>query len=189
MPPLKRFQREEIIDTAYEIVKEEGLSSLNARSLAKKLGGSVQLIYHNFTDMNELIEEVKEKIHNKYKENLEQATDEKHPYLAKGMAYVKFAKDYPEFYKILFMQKSNMNLDEFFEVDKNTNENVMNSITTIFNLSEDKLKDFHTKVWIFTHGLACLTATKTVELSDKEIRKFLIETVNELFKGYNSWLK
>ena len=186
MPPVKKFQREEIIDVAYEIVKENGIDSLNARSLAKKLGGSVQLIYHNFTDMNELIEEVKEKIHIKYKESLEQATDKKYPYLAKGMSYVKFAKDYPEFYKILFMQESDMNIDEFFEVDKSTNENVMNSITKIFNVSEEKLKDFHTKVWIFTHGLACLTATRTVELSDKEIRKFLIETVNELFKGYNS---
>lgn len=186
MPPVKKFQREEIINTAYEIVKEKGLSSLNARSLAQKLGGSVQLIYHNFIDMNELVGEVREKIHKKYKENLEQATDENHPYLAKGMAYVKFAKDYPEFYKILFMEESKMNLEEFFQIDKDTNQNVMQSIIKKFDVSKEQLEDFHIKVWIFTHGLACLTATKTVRFSDEEIRKYLIETVNELFKGYKN---
>lgn len=95
MPPTKRFQRDEIIDTAYKIVEKEGFTSVNARRIAKELGGSVQPIYHNFATMEELNKEVFDKIYKKYQDTMKNAIDEEHPYLAKGIAYVKFAKEFP----------------------------------------------------------------------------------------------
>ncbi len=185
MPPIKRFQKEEIVDTAYRIVEKEGFDALNARRIAKELGASVQVIYHNFSDMNELNKEVYAKIFYKYQDTMKLATDKEKPYLAKGIAYVKFAREYPEFYKVIFMQESEMNLEEFILADINTTENVMLSITKKFDISEEDLKDFHIKVWIFTHGLACLIATKTVKFSDDEVRKLLMDTVQEMFRGYS----
>lgn len=184
MPPIKKFQKEEIVNTAYKIVEKEGFDALNARRIAKELGASVQVIYHNFSDMKELNKEVYEKIFYKYQEIMRLATDKEHPYLEKGVSYVKFAREYPEFYKVIFMQESNMNLEEFILADINTTENVMKSITKKFDISEKDLKDFHIKVWIFTHGLACLIATKTVNFSDDEVRKLLLDTVQELYRGY-----
>ena len=184
MPPIKKFQREEIIDTAYEIVKREGFDSINARRIAKELGGSVQPIYHNFATMEELKKEVSDRIYKKYQTTMREATDTEHSYLEKGIAYVRFAKEYPEFYKIIFMQESKMNLDEFIQADIEVTENVMESITQKFDISKEDLKDFHIKVWIFTHGLACLVATKTVNFTDDEIRKLLLNTVQEIFRGY-----
>jgi len=184
MPPTRKFQREEIIHTAYEIVKKEGFPSVNARRIAKELGGSVQPIYRNFSAMEELKKEVFDKIYRKYQETMKQTTDIERPYLAKGLAYVGFAKEYPEFFKAIFMQESKMNLEEFIQADIEVTENVMESITKKFDVSEEDLKDFHIKVWIFTHGLACLVATKTVRFSEDEIRKLLLNTVQELFRGY-----
>lgn len=184
MPPTKKFQREEIVDIAYKVVNKEGFEGLNARKIAKELNASVQVIYHNFSDMKELNEEVYEKIFNKYQETLRKATDNEHPYLAKGIAYVKFAREYPEFYKIIFMKESKMNIEEFIENDIKTTENVMESIIKKFDIDKEDLKDFHIKVWIFTHGLACLTATKTVKFSDEEVKNLLMETVQEMFRGY-----
>ena len=40
------------------------------------------------------------------------------------------------------------------------------------------------KVCIFTHGIAFLVATKTIEISDEEISKLLGDTVIEMIKGY-----
>lgn len=51
-------------------------------------------------------------------------------------------------------------------------------------LSFEEQKQFHIKVWIFTHGIACLVATKTVEFSDEEISDLLGNTVLEMLKGY-----
>ncbi len=184
MPPTQKFQREEIINTAYEIVKKEGFTSVNARRIAKELGCSVQPIYRNFSTMKELKKDVFDKIYRKYQEAMKQANDTEHPYLAKGLAYIGFANEYPEFFKAIFMRKGEMNLEEFIQADIEVTKNVMEAITKKFNISKEDLEDFHIKVWILTHGLACLMATKTIRLSRDEIRKLLLNTVQELFKGY-----
>ncbi len=189
MPPIKKFQREEIIDTAYRIVEKEGFGSINARRIAKELDGSVQLIYHNFATMEELNKEVFDRIYEKYQSTMKNATDKERPYLAKGIAYVKFAKEYPEFYKIIFMEERKMNIDEFIKADIEVTGNVMESILKKFDISKEDIKNFHIQVWIFSHGLACLVATKTVNLSDDEIRKLLLSTVQQLFRGYKKGVK
>lgn len=38
MPAIKKVSREEIIDAAVELLREGGVASINARSVAKKLG-------------------------------------------------------------------------------------------------------------------------------------------------------
>lgn len=189
MPPTKRFQREEIIQTAYKIVEKDGLDSLNARKIAKKMGGSVQPIYHNFSTMEELKQEVFYKIYAQYQKIMIEATDQEHPYLAKGLAYIKFAKEYPEFFKAIYMRESSLNAKEFFESDQEMMEDILSTITKKFDISKEDLKEFHFKVWIFTHGLACLFATKTVHISEKEAKEILLNMVEELFKGYQKGVR
>lgn len=82
-----------------------------------------------------------------------------------------------------------MNTDKIYEehiiqADIETTKDVMESITKKFDISKEDLKDFHIKIWIFTHGLACLIATKTVNFSNDEVRKFLLDTVQQMFRGY-----
>ena len=45
MPAAKRFSKDEIIDAAVEVLRDGGFSSVNARSVAKKLGCSTQPKY------------------------------------------------------------------------------------------------------------------------------------------------
>ena len=51
-------------------------------------------------------------------------------------------------------------------------------------LSYEEQKRFHVRVWIFTHGIACLVATNTVKLSNKEIEEMLENTVRQMAIGY-----
>lgn len=185
MPPVRKFTREDIVNAACEIVRQDGFKGLNARKIAKELNCSVQPIFHNFETMEELSQAVYDKIYLKYQEVMKQAMDEEHPYLAKGVAYVRFAREYPEFYKIIFMQESEKKLEEFIQADIDVSKNVMEAITQKFDISEKDLQDFHIKVWIFTHGLACLAATKTIAFTDDEIRSLLMNTVQEMFQGYS----
>ena len=48
MPPVQKTGKDEIINAAFSIVKEEGFYNLNARAIAKKLGVSTQPIFSNF---------------------------------------------------------------------------------------------------------------------------------------------
>lgn len=183
MPPRKKFQREEIINKSYEIVKDEGLEAINARRIAKELNCSVQPIFHNFDNMEELKKAVYEKIYDTYKEYMLSGVNKEKPYKQIGLSYIKFAKDYPEFFKIIFMQKTNLNAENFVMSD-NIGDDVIKAGQKLTGLSYEEQKTFHIKVWIFTHGIACLVATKTVEFTDNEISDLLGNTVIEMLKGY-----
>ena len=41
------------------------------------------------------------------------------------------------------------------------------------NLKEEEIKDFHTRMWIFCHGIATLVANGTVKLTDNQIQELL----------------
>lgn len=183
MPPRMIFKKEEVLDVAYKIVKKDGFEGINARRIAKELNASVHPIFNHFKDMEELKKAVYEKIYEKYQEYMLKDTNGKNSYKKMGLSYIKFAKDYPEFFKIVFMQKTNLNAESFVMADKMGDE-VIKKGQLLTGLSFEEQKQFHIKVWIFTHGIACLVATKTVEFSDKEISELLGNTVLEMLKGF-----
>ncbi len=184
MPPVRKFSKEEIIISACNIIKTEGKESLNARRLAKSLGCSVQPIFHNFTSMEELNKEVYNHIYNKYKEYMFKAHQSKiKPYKEMGLAYIRFASDYPEFFKMIFMQQTSSTANNIIITD-DINTDIIASGQELTHLSYEEQHEFHLKVWIFTHGIACLVATKTVEFKEDEISSLLEETVREMLIGY-----
>lgn len=184
MPPIPKFSKEEILNCAYEIVKKEGFEKLNARKIAKVLGCSVQPIFHNFTSMEELNKEVYNSIYHKYQEYmLKGKENEENPYKQMGLSYIEFASDYPEFFKIIFMQKTDKNASDFIMVDSMGND-VIKIGQKITGLSYEEQKKFHVKVWIFTHGIACLVATKTIKITKEEIEELLAKSVREMLVGY-----
>ena len=59
MPPKPRFTREEIVDTALDIVSRKGIEALTARELGEALGSSARPIFTVFRSMEELQQEVR----------------------------------------------------------------------------------------------------------------------------------
>jgi len=45
MPPKPKFTREEVVDTAIELIKDKGIEALTARELGAKLGSSARPIF------------------------------------------------------------------------------------------------------------------------------------------------
>ena len=48
MPAVRKASREQIIDAAVAVLRDDGFSAINARSVAKKLGCSTQPIYFSY---------------------------------------------------------------------------------------------------------------------------------------------
>ncbi len=183
MPPLVKYNKEKIIDCAYEIAKKEGMSKINARGIASVLGCSVQPIFHHFSSMEELKEEVYKKIYEKYLEYMNSGKNLEKPYKQMGISYIKFAKEYPEFFKIIFMQKTKLDAKEFIMAD-NVGDDVIKKGQELTGFSYEDQKEFHVKVWVFTHGIASLVATNTIRISDKEIDTLLETSVRQLAIGF-----
>lgn len=183
MPPIKKYNRDRVIETALLIAEKEGFEKLNARRVARELNSSVNPIFNNFKNMEELKGEVYKRIYDLYQSYMLSDISSPKAYKKMGLNYIKFAKDYPEFFKIIFMQNTDLNAENFIMADDAGNE-VIKKGQILTGLDFETQKKFHVKVWIFTHGIACLVATKTIKFSDSEISSLLEDTVREMLEGF-----
>lgn len=183
MPKAMQYSKEDVIRVAYEIVKEEGFEGMNSRKIAKKLNSSVHPIFNHFENIEELKKSVLEKIVETYHTYMVSGKGKEKYYKQMGLSYIKFAKDFPQFFKIMFMNPTKLDTENFIMADAIGDE-VVKAGQILTGFSYEEQKKFHVKVWIFTHGIACLVATKTVKLSDKEIEEMLENTVRQMVTGY-----
>lgn len=181
MPPRTKIQKEDIIETAYQLVRQEGMEGINARAIAKQMNTSIQPIFHKFSNMEELKQEVIEKIIQEYRKYIVKGSTEEKAYKAMGLAYIHFAKEEPKLFKILFMSEQKMKPIAFMTQGIEY-EKVAECIATTTGFSKEKIKEFHLKIWIFTHGLASLIATGTCEFSEEEINHMLKEIYTALYE-------
>lgn len=161
MPPKCRFTREQIIQAALELTAEQGVGALTARSLAQRLGSSAKPIFGLFANMEEVQQEVVKAANLRYQEYLRQdmSAGRYPPYKASGMAYIRFAREQKELFKLLFMRDRTH--EEKAAGDEL--EALLGLIQKNMGLSRDDAYRFHLEMWIYVHGIATMIATAYLE--------------------------
>jgi AcrR family transcriptional regulator len=175
MPPIVRFSREAVLDAAYQLIRREGPSALNARAVAKELGGSTQPIFRLFSGMDELKQAVTELTLSIWKASLqERLQTSAFPYLTIGMSFLLFARDEPELFKLLFMR-------DRVSDGSCTDYNVDFAIPLIENsvkVDVETARKLYERNWFFCHGLAVSIATKYIPcMSECHMRQLLVESL------------
>lgn len=183
MPLAKKIQKADIVRAALKIAETEPLDSLTARRLAQELNCSVQPIFYNFATMDELKSAALDTMHQIYLDYMNEGAQSPQPYKGMGLAYIRFARDYPSYFKHLFMTRTNHNLEAFIYQDS-ADANLVRHGAKFSGLDADAQRHFHLKVAIFTHGLATIVATDTVQITDAEVEALLANTVHELLAGH-----
>ena len=182
MPPIKKIQREDIISCALDLLKKEDITSLNARRIAHELNVSVQPIFYNFTSMEDLKKEVYDEVYRIYQNYMKEGSKAPNSYKGMGLSYIRFARDYPNYFRLIFMQETTMSPESLITNDSMGNDVIQKGME-LTGFSYEEQKDFHVRVWIFTHGLATLVATNTICIQDDEIESLLESTVREMIIG------
>lgn len=161
MPPKCRFTREEIIQAALDLTAEKGVGALTARGLAQRLGSSAKPIFGLFANMEEVQQEVVKAANLRYQEYLLQdmSAGRYPPYKASGMAYIRFAREQKELFKLLFMRDRTH--EEKAAGDEL--EALLGLIQKNMGLSRDDAYRFHLEMWIYVHGIATMIATAYLE--------------------------
>ncbi len=162
MPAKKIVTKETIINAAFEILRKDGSSAINARSIAGALSCSTQPIYLSFKNMGELKKSVDEKVKNTYVDFLENElkSGKYPPYKAYGMGYVRFAKEERELFKYTFMRDRT---DDPSVTDESELKDVIEVICKQTGYSYEEARSFHLEQWIFVHGIATMIATSYID--------------------------
>ena len=99
------------------------------------------------------------------------------PYKANGMAYIRFAKEEKELFKLLYMRdRSNEFIPETSE-QLDEMEALINNNT---GLSGEKAKLFHLEMWAYVHGIAVMFATGFLDLDWELVSEMLTDSYQGL---------
>lgn len=176
MPPKAKYTKEEIVATALHFVQEEGMDALTARALGERLGSSARPIFTVFSGMDAVQKAVLDAAKTLYRKSyVEQGLAEAIPFKGVGMAYIRFASEEPKLFQLLFMRETEVvpSGKYVLGIIEESYEKIMDSIRTSYGLNEDDAYAMYTHLWIFSHGIAVLCATKVCRFSTEEISDML----------------
>ncbi len=187
MPPKAKFTREQITKAALEIVRAESFESLTARALAKKLGSSACPIFTVFENMEEVQEAVLKEVKDVYREYVEKGLSATPAFKGVGTQYILFAINEPKLFQILFMseQAKEHDINNILPIIEESYDEILESITKSYGLEKNEAEKLYKHLWIYTHGIATLCATKMCRFTGEEISEML----TEIFTGLMNKMK
>lgn len=181
MPTIIRITKEMILNAAFDITRNEGIEKLSNREIAKKMNCSIRPIYYQFKNSEELYKALYNKINSYFYDFImKNIVDDIPHYKQIGINYIKFAQEETNLFKVLFMSPARNLPNTFVTTDKNGFAGVIDAIKLSTHLSEKDIKSFHTKMWIFVHGIATLTVSKSVKFTEEQIRDLLSQEFQAL---------
>lgn len=177
MPPKAKFTKEQITKAALEIVRTDSMDNLTARALAKKLGSSACPVFTVFANMEEIQQAVLNEIREIYKGYVEKGLSENPAFKGVGTQYICFAVNEPKLFRILFMKEQNdiPGIDNVLPVIEESYDKILESITLSYGLTVEDSKRLYRHLWIYTHGIASLCATKMCRFTGEEISRMMTE--------------
>ena len=171
-----------ILDTAFEMTREEGFANVTARKVAAKAGCSTQPIFRVYKNMEELWDAVYERAVSFFRDYYSlYPRMGRAPFSNLGMAYIAFAREEKNLFKLLFATEG-AHRKSMYEVLNGDSGNVVYEINLARVAGCSDPGDLFMKMWIFIHGAACMTLTGDYDLSDKETMA-LLERSYEAFAG------
>ena len=193
LPTTTKITKEMIINTAFEIAREKGFEKISNRELAKKMNCSIRPIYYQFKNVEELNKELYKKIERYFYEFLIDNMIKDVPlYKQIGINYIKFAIAENNLFKFLFMTEIKDEPSAFITTNEKGFEELVKAIKISTKLSDKDIKSFHIKMWIFAHGIATLSATKSVKFTDEQIQDLLSQEFQALMlleeNPNNKWI-
>lgn len=181
MPPTVRFTRDAVLHAACQLMRREGMDALNARAIAKELGGSTQPIFRLFTNMEDLHRELILYVARQFQAHAEaDMAQSDSPYIQLCTTYLLYGRDEPELFKLLFM-RDRVSKGQYS--DQTNFDLVFNIIKKETPLDDETALRFFERTWLFIHGLAVCIATKYIPCRDE---RYLISMVKE---AYNAAVK
>ena len=184
MPPKTQFDKEAIIDAAFEIAREEGFDAITARSVASRLGSSVAPIYVNFAAIDDLIRAAVQRVFALSEEYL---TWQEGPNAFEniGLASLAFARDYPVFVREL-AAKPNPYMQDY-EQQEHAMVAMMEDDPHLAGWSIEARRRLFIQMRAFQLGLTIMVANDQIPswFGEEDLDALVLQTGSDLVRAGN----
>ena len=174
MPPKTMFSKDDVIKAAFELVQHQGIQSLTAREVAKRLKSSTAPVYSNFESMKLLEREVIIRARDLLLDYMVRPHTDV-VFLNMGVGYAKFAREQCPLFRALYLEKSDYK-DILDELEKSLRLR-MRQDTRFAELEDQERFALLEKMWTFTHGMATSICVGLAEDSSDE---YIINTLRDV---------
>ena len=184
MPPSVKFTKDEIVEAALRLTRAGGIGSLTARSLAAELGASTRPMFTHFETVDELKHEVHEAAKGVYRAYIERGLAEPVPFLGVGQNTIRFAREEPELFKLLFLQKpqgADGGAIEALEFSQNL---VRDSIMGIYKMGAYEADCYYRDQWLVAFSFCTMIAAGECPYTDEQMSAVFTEVSLAVCKAY-----
>ncbi len=188
MPPTTKYDREAIVEAAFEIAKVKGFSGITARGVAERLGCSVAPIYANFATIDELVGATAKRVAAMSAEFVAAQTGP-HPFENMGKASLAFARDYPQLFREIALEPGPFMTPH--EQIEDAMAGLMASDPELADWTDAERRRLFLKMRVFQLGLSAMVANGHLPswMDDAAIEELLLETGEEIAAGMMSTRK
>lgn len=184
MPPSVKFQKEEIVAAAMEIARQKGIEAVTAREVARTLRVSVGPIFTWFDTMDQLKAEVYVQARALYRSYIERGLAGPIPFLGVGQLYIRFAREEPELYKLLFLTGRGDYGGGAMAALKLSQDLARDSVMRIYHMDAATADRYFRDLWLVVFSFATLIVTDDCPYTDAEMSAVLTEISLSVCKAY-----
>ena len=175
MPPQKRIFKQDILEAAVDLIREQGPQSLSVRNLAKKMNCSTQPVYSVFESMGELQDELTAFIRERYLRG--QASN----YKEVALSFLHFAKSEKNLFRMVYLRQRGAG--EAFLEDPNASQTIR-KLSVSLELSPERASEMHRRMQYYCYSMAVMIATGYINFSEEEISRELTEYYRIILSYY-----
>ncbi|TCO72153.1 TetR/AcrR family transcriptional regulator [Marinisporobacter balticus] len=176
MPPKAKITKDMILNIVLDITRETGFETVNARSIASKLQCSTRPIFTCYENMDELKTEFLDFAYEYYEQYVTNYNSSVNvsPYLILPLSYIEFAQKETHLFKLLFINDMALEMTEakdfYKEID---NEKKAKLFSETIGVELEQSKIIFLDLFLYTHGIAVLAATKKLALDRDKAEKMV----------------
>ena len=184
MPPRVKFQKNEIVQAALNVARKKGMDAVTAREVASELNVSPRPIFTYYETMDQLRRDVFDLAKEEYRTYIERGLAGPIPFLGVGQQYIRFAREEPELYRLLFLTKPDGAVGGAMEALKFTQDLVRESLMRIYRMNAHEADCYFRDLWLMAFAFATLIVTDDCPYSDEEMSTVLSEVSLSVCKAY-----
>ena len=172
--------KNDILEAAFSILREEGIEQVTARKLAARANCSTQPIFRIYKSINELIEELFFKscefFRDYYRTFPRQAVT---PFVNLGYAYILFAQKNKKIFEFVFLSRDRHG-KTLYDLINGEEGYVSREIQLAASQGCKHASELFMKMWIFIHGAASMSLTDDYDLKENET----IEMLKDAYQAF-----
>ncbi|MBP5465643.1 MAG: TetR/AcrR family transcriptional regulator [Treponema sp.] len=177
------FTKERIIQAAIELIRHNGPESVSARNLTAALGSGTSPIFSSFGSMEGLMSAVLTEVRRQFHHRLETGFSLNPPFKGFGLAFVWFAMDEPQLYKLIMSNpRQATSFEDYIDEHVGFKEECLAAIGKSIGLQGHDAEMIYYQLFLVAMGLAqsCveggaqLNLGQVSEIFGKNVRAFLM---------------